>query len=143
MKCYLSQCPPLHRQDTFVMHLAAAVVLSAAHAAINPVLSPLGPAEVVWNQTRDACPYQKWVDGAPRPLVCDTTELIDSIYFLFTHTRTHAQGCTSLSSHILSPSHSPHLHLLSPSASLVSLHTRALCEGARSLTACRSPGTTR
>ena len=35
--------------------------------ALSPVLAPIGVAEVVWNQTRDACPYSKWVDGVPRP----------------------------------------------------------------------------
>ena len=40
---------------------------NSAHTELSPVLSPIGVAQVVWNQTRDACPYSKWVNGVPRP----------------------------------------------------------------------------
>ena len=42
-------------------------LLTSLSLSLSPVLAPIGLAEVVWNQTRDACPYSKWVDGVPRP----------------------------------------------------------------------------
>ena len=43
------------------------VQAGAAPKPLRPVLAPIGAAEIVWNQTADACPYQKWVKGVARP----------------------------------------------------------------------------
>ena len=37
--------------------LPVAIIVYLSHAvAIVPILHPIGPAEIVWNKTKDACP---------------------------------------------------------------------------------------
>lgn len=52
--------------------LMCCCVLCRAHAGeLRPVLSPIGPAEVVWNKSRDACPDTKWVHRLHRNVPCE------------------------------------------------------------------------
>jgi hypothetical protein len=56
--------------------LAAARAGSLVRAELDqlparPVLSPIGPVEVVWNKSRDACPETKWVERMHRNVLCE------------------------------------------------------------------------
>jgi len=44
--------------------LPVAIIVYLSHAvAIVPILHPIGPAEIVWNKTKDACPQTKSLDN--------------------------------------------------------------------------------
>ena len=43
-------------------------------AAIQPILHPIGPAEIVWNKTRDACPDTKWVSRFDKWVLCESPD---------------------------------------------------------------------
>ena len=40
-------------------------------AAMQPILHPIGPAEIVWNKTSDACPDTKWVPQFHKWVLCE------------------------------------------------------------------------
>eukprot|EP00037_Helgoeca_nana_P037292 m.15439 g.15439 ORF g.15439 m.15439 type:complete len:559 (+) comp8660_c0_seq1:210-1886(+) len=59
------------RRDTGLCRAPALVlaigVVTVAASTISPILSPIGPAEIVWNATADRCPQTKWVHGIQKP----------------------------------------------------------------------------
>ena len=52
-------------------HAATTTTTTEASQSLRPILSPIGPAEIVWNKTRDACPYTKWVSKFHRNVPCE------------------------------------------------------------------------
>jgi hypothetical protein len=51
--------------------LACAAAAAGTGRVLSPVLAPIGPAEIVWNRTRDACPETKWVQRKHQNVLCE------------------------------------------------------------------------
>ena len=54
--------------------LVSSYTLSCVVATLQPILHPIGPAEIIWNKTRDACPDTKWVPRFEKFKLCESPD---------------------------------------------------------------------